>query len=696
MARREEIPDHFDWRPYNVVTPVKSQFKCGSCWAFATVGTVESAYALGTGELRSLSEQQLLDCNLENNACDGGDVDKALRYVYDEGLMREYDYPYVAHRQDTCQLRGETTRIKAAVFLHQDEASIIDWLLHYGPVNVGINVTADMKAYKGGVYTPDKWECENKIIGTHSINIVGYGTWNATNQKYWIVKNSWGQDIKADPLYGQGRRECKSAEKTAARLKAYSNLTFSLTVSRTGTCILPVESILAVSRTSQLVFLPRSMMSTSIGMDFSMKPPFIDEEEEDFFEITPKRKRRTRGLKWLAAATLCFVAIYFIYGFIAQLATDHRFTASWLWWWKKSALSDGTVELHYLDSFEKFMKRYERQYENSEEVLNRLKTFIQNMNNAKRLNDANSAASARFGENIFADWTDDEFENILMSEDALRELRKMANFIRPANKKTLKTEEVPDYFDWRPFNVVTPVKSQCRFPFLHNTFLTFLSHFALSGRLSRVSVKCGSCWAFATVAVVESAYAIANGELRSLSEQQLLDCDLNDNACDGGRVENALQYVYENGLMNEDDYPYVAHRQDACYLRGATARIKSAVFLHQDEASIIDWLLHYGPVNVVINTTADLKLYTGGVYTPQKWECENKIIGLHALSIVGYGIWNETNEKYWIVKNSWGQFNTLQINVLYFQRYGVEHGYVYFARGINACGIEDQPMGVIA
>lgn len=51
--------------------------------------------------------------------------------------MTEYDYPYVAHRQETCYLRGETTRIKAAVFLHQDEASIIDWLIHNGPVNVG-------------------------------------------------------------------------------------------------------------------------------------------------------------------------------------------------------------------------------------------------------------------------------------------------------------------------------------------------------------------------------------------------------------------------------------------------------------------------------------------------------------------------------------------------------------------------------
>ena len=89
---KTEHPSHFDWRPKGVVTPVKAQGeikgeklkknflgKCGSCWAFASVATTESAYAIAHGVLRSLSEQELLDCNLENFACNGGNVERAFR-----------------------------------------------------------------------------------------------------------------------------------------------------------------------------------------------------------------------------------------------------------------------------------------------------------------------------------------------------------------------------------------------------------------------------------------------------------------------------------------------------------------------------------------------------------------------------------------------------------------------------------------
>lgn len=55
-------PKHFDWREKGVVTPVKAQGNCGSCWAFATAATVETSYAINHGVLRNLSEQELLDC----------------------------------------------------------------------------------------------------------------------------------------------------------------------------------------------------------------------------------------------------------------------------------------------------------------------------------------------------------------------------------------------------------------------------------------------------------------------------------------------------------------------------------------------------------------------------------------------------------------------------------------------------------
>lgn len=80
-------PDHFDWREKGVVTPVKSQLQCGSCWAFAATATVETSYAIAHGQLRNLSEQELLDCDFSNNACNGGDDDKAFRYIFDSFIL---------------------------------------------------------------------------------------------------------------------------------------------------------------------------------------------------------------------------------------------------------------------------------------------------------------------------------------------------------------------------------------------------------------------------------------------------------------------------------------------------------------------------------------------------------------------------------------------------------------------------------
>ena len=68
----EYLPNYVNWREKGYVTPVKDQKQCGSCWDFSAIGVLESAHAIETGELVSLSEQEIMDCNDTNDGCNGG------------------------------------------------------------------------------------------------------------------------------------------------------------------------------------------------------------------------------------------------------------------------------------------------------------------------------------------------------------------------------------------------------------------------------------------------------------------------------------------------------------------------------------------------------------------------------------------------------------------------------------------------
>ncbi|KAL6736827.1 hypothetical protein Aduo_007133 [Ancylostoma duodenale] len=311
--------------------------------------------------------------------------------------------------------------------------------------------------------------------------------------------------------------------------------------------------------------------------------------------------------------------------------------------------------MEYTERFVEFMRKFEKGYSDNRELLKRFKTYEKHMREIAELN-RNNAHGASYGENELSDWTDEEFQKSLLPKSFYKTLREKATFIRTDPPKLERSMPPPPSFDWRTKNVISPVKAQG---------------------------KCGSCWAFAATATVEAAWAIAHKEMRNLSEQTLLDCDLEDNACDGGDEDKAFRFIHRHGLAYAADLPYVAHRQNTCSITGKVTKIDVAYFLHPDEQSMIDWLVGFGPVNIGIAVTQDMRAYKGGVFTPSAEDCKTKVIGLHSLLITGYGT-SESGEKYWIVKNSWG--NT----------WGVEHGYIYFARGINACGIEAEPIGILA
>jgi cathepsin L len=184
-----------DYRKMGRVSRVKDQGSCGSCWAFATTGALESVLAArGTPIL--LSEQNLVDCSRRygNNGCSGGLMDRALRYVRDHGIMSSASYPYTG-RDDECKARRDriVMRARGSMRLPRgNEALLRVTLALAGPLPVAIDAGArSFHSYKSGVY--DDRVCRSASGNlNHAVLLVGYGTVR-NGGDYWILKNSWGR-----------------------------------------------------------------------------------------------------------------------------------------------------------------------------------------------------------------------------------------------------------------------------------------------------------------------------------------------------------------------------------------------------------------------------------------------------------------------------------------------------------------------
>jgi len=190
-----ELPDEVDWVSQGAVTDVKDQGQCGSCWTFSTSGVLEGQHFRKTGELISLSEQQIMDCDVDELGCDGGDPEQALTYIKDQGgLDTEESYPYKGY-QDTCKFNSKNvgaTDTGLVQIKYGDENDLKNAVATIGPIAVAIDASHDSFQHISGDEIYSEPNCDSDLYSLdHAVLVVGYGTtWDGKD--YWLVKNSWG------------------------------------------------------------------------------------------------------------------------------------------------------------------------------------------------------------------------------------------------------------------------------------------------------------------------------------------------------------------------------------------------------------------------------------------------------------------------------------------------------------------------
>lgn len=246
----------------------------------------------------------------------------------------------------------------------------------------------------------------------------------------------------------------------------------------------------------------------------------------------------------------------------------------------------------------------------------------------------------------------------------------------PKNFKILPISSLPKEVDWRKKALTSSVKDQG---------------------------YCGSCWAFAATAVIESHLAIETGLLFDLSPQQIAMCSPNPHncggagGCNGATAEIAFEYVANSfGLYEEYQYPYTAYfgENHGCRIPSRShpvATIADYVKLPVNNyTALMNAVANIGPVAISVDAS-EWSSYGGGIFNG----CNQKNPNInHAVVLMGYG--EENGQKYWLIRNSWaatwGELG--YIRVARFDNEDQMCGTDITPHDGNACDGEDEPQTV--
>ncbi|XP_049871608.1 uncharacterized protein LOC126370667 [Pectinophora gossypiella] len=290
--------------------------------------------------------------------------------------------------------------------------------------------------------------------------------------------------------------------------------------------------------------------------------------------------------------------------------------------------------------FKDFIEKFDKYYD-KEEYAARLEVFKDNLHDINKRNEEHEAV---FGITEFADLTDEEFLNRHTGF-------KPWSDVNDTEALELDSDlDVPSAWDWRQKGVVGDIKNQG---------------------------SCSSCWAFSAVAVIESQYAMKHNKLRSLSDQQMVDCFADGGGCKTGSWPHLAfnEAARVGGYMSSADYPYTGQQGKCAFSKDkvVTKVLPGKSSKNNNEEEMKKLVQSFGPISVAVYSSGGgFKAYKKGVATANSLSCSKNNRADHAVAIVGYGV--ENGVDYWIIKNSYGK------------KWG-EQGFMKLERGKNACQI---------
>ncbi len=201
----KSVPSHWDWR--SQCTPIENQAQCGSCWAFAGVGTLECNIKIIDGVTRDISEQFIINCDAQDgDGCQGGNCPHHM-WLSPQGAVYNADLPYA---DASCNVSNQTadcvgtcgtytfheTIDSYADVLGEDtngvppDANMKEAIYNYGPIWIALDASSSAwNNYSGGLLT--ETGSANNI--DHAVILVGWvDSSTVAGGGYWILRNSWG------------------------------------------------------------------------------------------------------------------------------------------------------------------------------------------------------------------------------------------------------------------------------------------------------------------------------------------------------------------------------------------------------------------------------------------------------------------------------------------------------------------------